>query len=247
MLNVEPGEYYSIVDKLFASRIVEAVEPLGASVERIDAKIRHEGRVLFLSFEVEVVQHSLTGIVDLETVIQGIVEKLIQKANSSFGKLYGVVFALESLKVRENVPRGTEKTEVKLVVSGPPELEDSLRRLGRGLMITLKDWGVPISSLTVTTDLVSPKVVSIVLRLTKKMSEVEKDTLRDAVEAKARNYAKALLPENLEVQVKVLDPSDRKIAQVMKRVKNIEKEIEMLTQDEEIRKLMEALGKSPSP
>ncbi|GAB6135162.1 hypothetical protein [Thermococcus prieurii] len=247
MLNVEPGEYYSIVDKLFASRIVEAVEPLGASVERIDAKIRPEGRVLFLSFEVEVVQHSLAGIVDMETVIQGIVEKLIQEANSSFGKLYGVAFALESLKVREEVPRAHKRGEVKLVISGPPELEDALRRLGRGLMITLKDWGVSLSSITVTTDLVTPKIVSVVLRLTEKKSEAEKETLREAVETKARVYARTLLPEDLSIQVKVLDPSDRNIAQVMRRAREIEKEVEMLTKDEEIRKLMEALGKSPSP
>ncbi|WP_297469718.1 hypothetical protein [Thermococcus sp.] len=132
-------------------------------------------------------------------------------------------------------------------MSGSPELEDSLRRLGRGLMITLKDWGVPLSFITVTTDLFSPKVVSIVLRLTENVSQEEKETLREAVETKARNYAKTLLPEGLDIQVKVLDPSDRNIAQVMKRAKDIEKEIEMLTQNEEIRKLMEALGKSPSP
>ena len=247
MLNVEPVEYYSIIDKLFASRIVDAVEPLGASVGRIDAKIRPEGNVLLLSFDVEIIRHSLAGIVDMETVIQGIIEKLIQDANSSFSRLYGVTFALESLKVRENVAKDTGKKEIKLVVSGSPELEDSLRRLGRGLMITLKDWGVPLSSITVTTDLFSPKVVSIVLRLTENVSQEEKETLREAVETKARNYAKTLLPEGLDIQVKVLDPSDRNIAQVMKRAKDIEKEIEMLTQNEEIRKLMEALGKSPSP
>ncbi|NJE53757.1 hypothetical protein [Thermococcus sp. 21S9] len=248
MLNVEPGEYYSIIDKLFASRIVEAVEPLGASVERIDVKIRPDGRVLFLTFEIDVVQHSLAGIVDLETIIQGILEKLIQDANASFGRLYGVTFALDGLKVRENVPKEGKKAEIKLIVSGPPEMEDALRRLGRGLMITLKDWGIPLASVTVTTDdPISPKTVSIVLRLTKRMSEAEKNTLREAVEAKAKNYAKALLPKSLEVHVKVLDPSDRNIAQVMRRAREIEKEVEMLTKDEEIRKLMEALGKSPSP
>jgi len=247
VLNVEPGEYYSIIDKLFASRIVEAVELLGASVERIDAKIRPEGRVLFLTFEVEVVQHSLAGIVDTETVIQGILEKLIQEANSSFGKLYNVAFALEALSVREEAPKRREGGETKLVVSGPHELEDVLRRLGRGLMITLKDWGVPLSSITVTTDFASPKLVSVVLRLTEKKSEAEKETLREAVEAKARIYARTLLPGGLPIQVRILDPGDRNIAQIMKRAKEVEREIEMLTKDEDIRKLMEALGKSPSP
>ncbi|WP_297469720.1 hypothetical protein [Thermococcus sp.] len=115
MLNVEPVEYYSIIDKLFASRIVDAVEPLGASVGRIDAKIRPEGNVLLLSFDVEIIRHSLAGIVDMETVIQGIIEKLIQDANSSFSRLYGVTFALESLKVRENVAKDTGKKRLSLL------------------------------------------------------------------------------------------------------------------------------------
>lgn len=245
MLEVEPQRYYPLIDKLFASRILEAVESLGASVRRVHARVNPEGRTLFVTFEVDVIRHSLSGVVDTETVIQGVLEKCVQDANSSFGRLYGLKFDLEAVRVTESVPRSEEHGETRLVVSGPQEMEDALRRLGRGLMITLKEWGVPVASITVTTDdLISPETVSIVLKLVEQIEKAEKDSLKSSVETKARSYAKALLPERLNIQVKVLDPSDKNIAQVMKRAKSIEKEIEEITKDEDLKKLMEALGKS---
>lgn len=245
MLEVEPQEYYPLIHKLFVSEIVEAVDTLGASVRRIRAKVREGKRVLFLTFDVDVVRYSLSGVVDTETIVQGILEKRIQEANSSFGKLYGFRFVLESVTITEDVPRREKREDARLVVSGPQEMEDALRRLGRGLMITLKEWNVPLTSITVTTDdLISPETVSIVLKLAEQMGKAEKDSLKSSVETKARSYAKALLPERLNIQVKVLDPSDKNIAQVMKRAKSIEKEIEELTKNEDLKKLMEALGKS---
>jgi len=245
VLNVEPGEYYSIVDKLFASRLVDALNSFGASVGTIDAKIRPEGRTLNLSLGIEITGQSLAGIVDMETVIHGILEKLVQEANSSFGKFYGVAFVLESLEVRRREEQ--RKAEPKLIVSGPTGIENALRRLGKGLMIKLKDLRIPVTSLTVTTDdLLSPRLISVVLRLSKKMSDAEKETLQEMVEDKARAYARALLSGSIPVAVKVLDPSDRSVARVIERAREAEREIEALLRDEDIKRLMEALGKSPS-
>ena len=246
MLEVEPQGYYPLIDKLFASRILEAVESLGASVRRVRATVNPEGRTLLVTFEVEVIRDSLSSIVNIETVIQGVLEKCIQDANSSFGKLYGISFDLGPVRVIESVPRSEKHGETRLVVSGPPEMEDALQRLGKGLLITLKEWDVPLTSITVTTDdLISPETVSIVLKLAEQMAKAEKESLRSSVESKARSYARALLPEKLNIQVKVLDPGDKNIAHVMKRAKSLEKEIEELMKDEDLKKLMKALGKSP--
>ncbi len=138
---MNPPEYYPIIDKLFASRLVEATNALGIMVEDITALVVPDGRTLRLGFEIMISKGESFLPTGTESVVRGLLDKFADEANSSFGRLYQVDFLIERLKIEESTGKGWRGRE-RLIVNGPDELVEKLERLGRGIIITLREWGL---------------------------------------------------------------------------------------------------------
>lgn len=244
MLKVEPPEYYPIIDKLFASRLVEALNALGIAVEDITALVVPDGRTLRLGFEIKVSEGESFLPTGTEYVVRGLLDKLADEANSSFGRLYQVDFSVEGLKIEESTGEGWRGKE-RLVVNGPDELVEKLERLGRGIIITLREWGVEFSTLTINVPLNGPMEIKLALKTMKRLSPPEKESLKESLEQKTLSFSRTILGRGYPVSVRILDPEDRVLARAIKEEKSVEDLVKELVEDEDVRELLSALGKSP--
>ncbi|NJE61374.1 hypothetical protein [Thermococcus sp. 21S7] len=244
LLTVNPPEYYPIIDKLFAGRIKEAVEAFGASLEELIVFVQPEGRVLNLIFFLKVrgLQRFLS--MDADPFVYGLLEKLASDATETFGKVYGVKFAISGFRVVDEHPQeGHPERAAKLIVSGPDDMKDVLERLGKGLMITLREWNVDFSFMAINVTGERIPRIRVVLRTGDILPENEKENLCEQLSRKTRLYMKTLTKKLLPVEVRIIGPEDKVISMVMKRMGKIEKDVEELAKRKEVRELMELLGK----
>ena len=244
LLNVNPPEYYPIIDKLFAGRIREAVEAFGASLEELTVLVQPEERVLNLVFLLKVRGLRRFLSMEVDPFVYGLLEKLASDATETLGKVYGVRFSISGFKVVDEGPEEArpEKTP-KLIVNGPEKIRETLERLGKGLVITLREWNVEFSALAVTVPFEEPHVLTIVLRTDRLLSPEEKGELEKKIRYKAGTYIKTLTKRVFPLEVKIIDPEDKALASILKRKVEIEKEAEELAQSEEVRELMGLLRK----
>ncbi|WP_054841014.1 hypothetical protein [Thermococcus peptonophilus] len=75
------------------------------------------------------------------------------------------------------------------------------------------------------------------------LDKAEKESLVKALREKLSGYVKLLIKKPMEISVRVLDPSDKVVAKVMKKAKLAEKEVEAIIGNEDVRAIMKALGK----
>ncbi|WP_457742656.1 hypothetical protein [Thermococcus sp.] len=244
LLTVEPPEYYPIIDKLFADKLMEGLETFGVNLEEMWVRVIPGDRELFLEFFLKVSKDSGLSVLDLKSFTEGILEKLCEEATSTFGKLYNVKFILKSIEIEEKHARRRHSQEYSLIVDAPQELRDKLERVGKGLAIKLKEWGIEFSGLVLALD---RRNIDVVIKIDGKMSDYDKSALGEAVEEKTRAFLKTVLGKEPPVKAKILDAEDRALATILRKMKEMEKEAEELAKMEEVRTLMEALGKTPSP
>ncbi|WP_297419139.1 hypothetical protein [Thermococcus sp.] len=244
LLKVEPSEYYPVVDKLFASKLAEALEALGVKVDDISVLVEPAERTLHLRFEIAASKHEGFLPIDIEDAAEGILDKLIDEANSSFGRLYSVEFTVDDLRIREASKKEKSPGE-RLIVNGPEEFENKLERLGRGLIITLREWGVEFSTLTLSVPSNGTEEIKVVLKTLKRLSQAEKDSLKKALKGKTISFSRTILMGEYPVEVRILDPEDKALARVMQEEKSVEELVRELVQDEDVRELLNVLGKSP--
>lgn len=243
LLRVNPPEYYPIIDKLFAGRLREALEAFGASLEELTVFVQPEDRVFNLVFFLKVRNLTRFFSVDVDSFIYGLLEKLASDATSTFGRLYNVRFSIAGFRVSEEEPEEETHKKAKLIVNGPLDMEEALERLGKGLMITLREWGVPFSSLAITATSESIPRIRVVLKLEKILPAEEKARLTEKMREKAKTYLKTLTKKLLPIEIKIIDPEDKALALVMRKKEEIEREAEELAEKAEVRELMNLLGK----
>lgn len=245
MLDVEPSDYYPIIDKLFADGLKDALRPFGITVRGMRVRVEPRGKVLTLHFDLLLEREEGFPLPNAETIVSGILDKLADEATSMFGKFYGVSFRIVGLNISERVVRKQSLSSPTLIVEGPSELKPALARVGKGLIIKMREWGYSPSTVTLSID---KEVVSIVVKMTSRLNTYDKLALRRALEERGRGYLKTLLGRGLPVEVKILDPSDKVLKTVERGKKSIEERIQELISKDEIRSLMDALGrKTPSP
>ena len=245
MLDVEPPDYYPVVDKLFADELREALASFGAEIKKMNVRVERSGRTLTLYFDMDVEREEGFPIPSLDAIVSGILDKLADDATNNFGKLYGVTFRIGGLRINQSI-RKKETGTPTLIVEGPAELKPVLARVGKGLIIKMREWGYQPSTVTLSTE--DGSRVSVVVKMTSKLSTYDKLTLKKAVEERARAYFKTLLGERLPVEVKILDPSDKVLKTIERGKKSVEERIQELLKRDEVRSLMDALGKgTPAP
>ncbi|AMQ17857.1 hypothetical protein A0127_01035 [Thermococcus peptonophilus] len=245
MAKVIPNKYHPLMQGLFISRMSDALDSLGMRLEDVLIHVNPTGKDIFLRFHLKVVQTSLTGSIDVESTVKGLIEKLTMEANESIGRVYGVTFLIDGIDVEQDLPRkyGIPRDKSKLVLNVPPDLEESVRRIGKGLIISLRDWGIPVVSLALNVDTTTPNRIGLVVKLEKPLDKAEKESLVKALREKLSGYVKLLIKKPMEISVRVLDPSDKVVAKVMKKAKLAEKEVEAIIGNEDVRAIMKALGK----
>ncbi len=115
----------------------DALDSLGMRLEDVLIHVNPTGKDIFLRFHLKVVQTSLTGSIDVESTVKGgLIEKLTMEANESIGRVYGgVTFLIDGIDVEQDLPRKygiPPRDKSKLVLNVPPDLEESVRRIGKG-------------------------------------------------------------------------------------------------------------------
>ncbi len=244
VLTVDPPEYYPVIEKLFAGGIKDALETLGVELVSIKAGARPEGREIKLAFifEVRKPETFLPG--ELDSIISGVLDRLTENANRTFGKLYNVQFKVVGFKTAETTSHPRQRgEETSLVVNCPEDLRRTLERLGKGLMIYLKDKGVEFTTIALTMPPDGRPKLTVTVLLPKERPAYERENLAKELKYKATSYLRTLNADYISVEVKVIDPGDKTVGIIMSRMDEIEKEAKELAGMEEIRDLMDVLGK----
>ena len=226
MLEVDPPDYYPIIDKLFADKLQRALDTFGAVVEDMKVRVVPKGRELNLFFYVEA-SHGSFQAYDIEGIIQGILEKLCGEATSSFGSFYGVSFHLAKLEVKE-VPRGSgRRGSISLTVNGPQEVKPALARVGKGLAIKLREWGYKVTSLTLNMEEDSLRLT---VTMGQRLDRATRISLSERLGERAEAYLRSLLGVRYPVAVEIVG----------------EKKEEDISQREDVRELMNRLRNGSS-
>ncbi|WP_297498552.1 hypothetical protein [Thermococcus sp.] len=224
LLEVDPPDYYPIIDKLFADKLQGALESFGAVVEEMRVRVVPKGQEINLFFYVEASRRSFQAY-DIESIIQGILEKLCDEATSSFGDFYGVSFHIAGLEVKE-VPRGSSRRgSISLTVEGPQGVKSALARVGKGLAIKLGEWGYQVTALTLNME---EDAVRLTVRPGQKLDRATEMSLSDRLKERAEAYLRSLLGVSYQVRVEILsegkvegDLSERDdVRELMKHLKN---------------------------
>jgi hypothetical protein len=244
-LSVEPPDYYLLIEKLFAGGIKDALETLGVELTSIKTRVKPEGKDITLAFVFEIRRPVTFLRGDLDTIISSVLERLTEDANKKFGRFYNVKFHIAGFKITEapsKLKRGRD--EPNLVINCPDDLRRTLERLGKGLMIYLKDRRIAFSTLVLTMPPDGRPKLTVTLLLPLEWPAYEKEILSEELEYKATSYLRTLSADYIFVEAKVIDPSDKTVGIVMDRLDEIEKEAQKLAEREEIRDLMNVLGKN---
>lgn len=226
MLEVDPPDYYPIIDKLFADKLQRALDTFGAVVEDMKVRVVPKGRELNLFFYVEA-SHGSFQAYDIEGIIQGILEKLCGEATSSFGSFYGVSFHIAGMEVKE-VPKGSgRRGSISLTVNGPQEVKPALARVGKGIGIKLREWGYRVRALDLKME---GDAVRLTITMEQKLDRATRISLSDRLSERAEAYLRSLLGVRYPVAVEIVGK---------------EKEDD-LSQREDVRELMNRLRNGPS-
>ncbi|BAD85000.1 hypothetical protein, conserved [Thermococcus kodakarensis KOD1] len=245
MFEVIPEKYRPLMQRLFISKISDALDSLGMRLVSSSIYVNPVGKEVFLRFHLRVIQTSLAGSIDVEPTVKGLIEKLVMEANESLGRVYGVTFIIEDVSIEQELPKDHEslQDQPKLVLDVPLELEGPFRRIGKGLVISLREWGIAAASIVLGVDPSGLNRVSLVVKLREPMGREEKASLVKALREKLAGYIKLLIKKPMQTSVKIIDPSDKVVAKVMKKTKLMEKEVENIIGNEDVRAIMKALGK----
>lgn len=245
ILTVEPPEYYPVIEKLFADGIRDALETLGVELVAMKVGVKQEGKEIMLAFlfEVRKAETFLPG--ELDSIISGVLERLVENANRTFGKLYNVSFRIAGFKTVEKTSHTEqERKRGKLVVNCPEDMRRLLERLGKGLMIYLKDRKMEFTTLVLAMPPDGRPHLTVTVLLSEEKPDYEKEKLAEELKYKTTSYLRTLNADYISVKVRVIDPGDKKVGMIMSRMKEIEKEARALAEMEEIRSLMKVLGKN---
>lgn len=243
MLTVEPPEYYPIIEKLFVRGIKDALDVFGIEINSITVGVKEAKGEIRVAFLVEVYEPKgfLQG--ELKSTIGSILEKLSMEATKTFGSFYNVRFVLAGFRVRV-LKRRHSKRESRLVINCPDDMRSILNRIGKGLMIYLKEHRIDFSTLVLSIPHDGRPHLTVTVLLSKEMSPLHKEDLERELAEKVKGYTRTLGAGYLSSTVKVLNPADEKIGIVLERKSRIEKEAEEIAKDEAVREVMEILGKS---
>jgi hypothetical protein len=151
-VNVEPADYYPIIDKLFTEEIVEALDAVGLSVEGIDAKVRPSGDNVGVDFSLVVTSKGNRGVSSMEDFIRIAVERLVEEANGRFRWMGNGKFFLGELKLveageTEKRPSSSPRINIE---AAPDELKGALEKVAKGLWIKLQERGVRVTSVALS-------------------------------------------------------------------------------------------------
>jgi|GEM_PF-2823065 len=241
-LTVEPPEYYPVVDKFFANGLVEALEALGVETTDIKAGVKAVKNQIRIGFIIEVVKPEAFSINELEVIISTILEKLSEEATKSMGRFYNATFEVAGFKVIKS-SRSPENTEIRVIVNAPEDLRRNLERLGKGLAIYLKDRGIDFSTLVINVPKDGrPRAITTVL-LRRPMHPLEKEHISESILEKTRSYLRTLNLEYLGTDVKVLDPTDKKVSLILKEKNHAEKLASDITKDETVKEILKVFGR----
>ncbi|WP_456420524.1 hypothetical protein [Thermococcus sp.] len=242
MLDVEPPDYYPVIDKLFADELEDALWPFGITVREMRVRVEPLEKVLTLHFDILLEREEGFPLPNVEAIVLGILDKLTEEATSTFGRLYGVSFRVGRVNIKERIIRKQNPGNPTLIVEGPSELKPVLARVGKGLIIKMKEWGYSPSTVTLSFD---NEAVSIAVKMTSRLNTYDKLTLKSALVEKAAAHLKTLLGRRFPVEVRILDPSDRVIKVLERNKRTIEERIQELLSNEDVKALMDALGRKP--
>ncbi len=241
-LTVEPPEYYPVVDKFFADGLVEALEALGIEIMDIKAGVKPLKDRIRIGFLIELTKPEAFSRTELETIVSAVLEKLAEDATRSMGKFYNAVFEIAGFKIVES-HRSRKNRETKLVVNAPEDVRRNLERLGKGLAIYLKDRGIDFSTLVINVPKDGRPRAVVTLLLKRPTHPLEKERISESIAEKTQSYLRTLNIEYLGVDVKVLDPNDRKVSLALRERKKAEEVAEELRNDESIKEVLEAFGR----
>ncbi|AEK72100.1 hypothetical protein GQS_00985 [Thermococcus sp. 4557] len=242
VLTVEPPEYYPVVEKLFAGNIRDALETLGVELVGMKVGVKPVGRVIKLAFLFEIRRPETFLPGELDSIISGLLEKLAEDATRTFGRLYDARFQVAGFRTIEAAGK-PRKEEINLVVNCPDDIKRTIERLGKGLVIYLKDKRIDFSTIVLNMPPDGRPQLTITLLLPDEKPSSVKENLAKDLTHKASSYLRTLNAEYISVRARVLDPGDKTVGIIMKRLDQIEKEAEELAEMDEIRDLMSVLGK----
>ncbi|ASJ09327.1 hypothetical protein A3L11_08835 [Thermococcus siculi] len=244
-LSVEPPEYYPVIEKLFAGGIKNALETLGVELVSIKAGVVAEEREIKLAFVFEMHRPETFLPGELDSIISSVLERLAEDANRKFGRLYNVRFHIVGFRtVEASSQMGTRGEEANLVINCPDDLRRTLERMGKGLMIYLKDRKVEFSTLVLTMPQDGRPKLTVTLLLPEERPTYEKERLAEELEYKAASYLRTLNADYISVKARVIDPGDKTVGMIMSRLDEIEKEAKDIAERDDIRDIMSALGKN---
>jgi len=207
-VDVEPPEFYPIIDKFIVARIEEGFSALGARVRRVRVGVVPEDGKLGL--DVHVILEKESGLLpeELPVFTSSLLEKAIENANESFGSWNNVRFYLKRLKVREVEEESRpDLKNVRLSVPSPVEREKT-EKLAKGLLLWLIDRNFIVRGITVELTSLEPPAFKITIELENELDPVERKKLADAVVDKTTGYAETLFGSKPVVEsVDVLSPA----------------------------------------
>ncbi|MCD6372570.1 MAG: hypothetical protein J7L37_03360 [Thermococcus sp.] len=240
-LIVEPPEYYPVVEKFFADGLVEALEALGVDIVSMKAGVNEVKDRIVVGFIIELTKPEAFPTLELETIISAVLEKLAGDATKRLGKLYNATFEVAGFKLVES-HRVQKNRETKLIVNAPDDMRRNLERLGKGLAIYLKDRNVDFSALTINVPKDGRPKAIVALLLQNPTHPLEKERISRSITPKVRSYLGTLNMEYLRVEVKVLDPDDKKDSLVFGDWKNTREVAEGDKKDETVKEVLGAFG-----
>ncbi|MDI3474554.1 MAG: hypothetical protein PWQ79_430 [Thermococcaceae archaeon] len=239
---VEPPEYYPIVDKFFATPLVEGLQVLGVDVIGIKAGVQTRANKILLGFIIETGSSPAIGALDVDSIVSSLLEKLAKEATYTWKKLQDVSFEVVGFKVYTSRRRGREE-KTSLVVNSPEDLRRGLERLGKGLMIYLKERRAIFSTIVIKAPMDGRPVINVTLLLREVMNPLEKQRLQRELSHKVESFLRTLSLDYLRFQVSVLDPEDEKISLLLREKEKAEKMVDNIAEKKELKELMRILGK----
>ncbi|WP_297436951.1 hypothetical protein [Thermococcus sp.] len=188
-VNVEPAEYYPIVDKLFTEGIVEALDAVGLSVEGIDAKVKPSEDNVGVDFSLVVASKGNRGVSRMEDFIRIAVERMVEEANGRFKWMGSGKFVLGELKLVEagETDKQAPSAPRISVEAAPDELKGALEKVAKGLWIKLQEKGVMVAAVALSFEGGTPPMVTARLVL-KGNPPYERELLADYISDKIEAY-----------------------------------------------------------
>ena len=207
-VEVEPPDFYPIIDKFIATRIEEGFSALGASVRKVHVNVLVDDGKLGLEVYVAVERESGLLPEELPVFTSSLLEKAIENANENFGSLNNVRFYLKKLDVKEvEDGRKFDVKNIKLEVISPVEREKT-EKLAKGLLLWLADRNFSVRGITVELTSLEPPMFNIKLELGEELDPVERKKLEDAIVDKVIGYAETLFGSRPTVKsIEILSPA----------------------------------------